>query len=98
MGLFLSKGLLDLMGGHISVDSEPDVGSTFTVEVPCTLLPDDSPLDPEEDIRHDQPSMAGASSFGETTNASSADAAPESATASSPGGRTFRILGKLVSL
>src|SRR5690606_14252677 len=37
LGLAISHGLIDRMGGHISVESEPDVGSVFTVEVRLPL-------------------------------------------------------------
>lgn len=34
LGLTLAKGLIELEGGTIEVDSTPDVGSTFTIELP----------------------------------------------------------------
>jgi PAS domain S-box-containing protein len=34
LGLALSKGLMEAMGGALSAASEPDVGSTFTLELP----------------------------------------------------------------
>jgi len=34
IGLTIAKQLVELMGGHIGFDSEPDVGSTFWVELP----------------------------------------------------------------
>jgi signal transduction histidine kinase len=33
LGLTLAKGLVELEGGHISLESTPDVGSTFTIEL-----------------------------------------------------------------
>jgi signal transduction histidine kinase len=34
LGLFLSKQIVEAMGGHIRVESEPARGSLFTVELP----------------------------------------------------------------
>lgn len=39
LGLSLSRRLAQLMGGSISVESEPGKGSTFTLEIPAPPLP-----------------------------------------------------------
>ena len=39
MGLVLARGLVEAMGGTMSVDSEPGVGSTFALELPATAAP-----------------------------------------------------------
>ncbi len=39
MGLPLAKSLTELQGGHISVESEPGVGSTFSITIPLTPPP-----------------------------------------------------------
>ena len=39
LGLALSKGLVEAMGGRLSVDSEPGSGSTFRIELAATANP-----------------------------------------------------------
>jgi CheY-like chemotaxis protein len=55
MGLYITRALLDLMGGSIRVASRPSQGTTFTVTVPCELLDGDAALDNDEDVRPDRP-------------------------------------------
>jgi putative nucleotidyltransferase with HDIG domain len=38
VGLYLSRRILELLGGKITVESEPDVGSRFRVWLPCEKL------------------------------------------------------------
>lgn len=45
LGMSITKGILDSMGGHIQVESHIDKGSRFTVELPL-LLPPDSTVEP----------------------------------------------------
>jgi signal transduction histidine kinase len=52
LGLVLTKRLIELHGGSISVASQPGQGSTFTVELPLDARPDDHVTD--------QPSGKGA--------------------------------------
>jgi len=42
LGLAISRNLANLMDGEIEVQSEPNVGSTFTVRLPFTTMPDDA--------------------------------------------------------
>ena len=37
LGLAISKKYVDLLGGTITVDSEKNIGTTFTIEIPMTL-------------------------------------------------------------
>jgi signal transduction histidine kinase len=39
LGLYLSRQIVDALGGRIEVDSRPGEGATFTVRLPCTPPP-----------------------------------------------------------
>ena len=47
LGLAITKQLVDLMGGHISVESKRGGGTTFTIMLPC------SPREPAEEASSD---------------------------------------------
>ncbi|NNJ11321.1 PAS domain S-box protein [Chloroflexales bacterium ZM16-3] len=56
LGLTISKQLIELMGGHISVASTPDVGSTFTLTLPLDIAatpPTVSDASPASENPHD---------------------------------------------
>ena len=61
LGLTISRSFCRMMGGDVFVDSEPGVGSTFTVRIPAHAPPQAAASDGtgDEDIAHDAPSELG---------------------------------------
>lgn len=53
LGMSITKNLVELMGGRISLESEPDVGSEFTVELEFPIA--DAPDNTEEEEPEIQP-------------------------------------------
>ncbi len=50
LGLSVTKGLLDQMGGHISVESRENQGSVFCVELVCEIAPAQEAAHPKDTI------------------------------------------------
>jgi len=45
LGLAIVRSVLNFLGGHVKVESEPGRGTIFTVEIPAELLDGDRPID-----------------------------------------------------
>ena len=52
LGLVITKQIVELMGGSITVQSKEGVGSTFIVEIPLRLM---KPADMDDLLQHDLP-------------------------------------------
>lgn len=63
IGLFLSKAFVEQHGGTITVESTPDVGTTFTVKIPVTHVADapekTEPIIHKEDIEAELETIDG---------------------------------------
>ena len=51
IGLSLVKSMVEMWGGNISMESEYGKGSTFTIEIPVTVLPEKNSDSKENDSK-----------------------------------------------
>jgi PAS domain S-box-containing protein len=57
LGLAISKGIVDLMGGNIWVESEPGQGATFRFEIPIDIEDDREFPEPEVEMEQEPSSL-----------------------------------------
>src|SRR5262249_48891536 len=55
LGLVISRRFCQMMGGDITVDSQPDKGSTFTIRLPRIVQTLDGPLPDAHGRKHPKP-------------------------------------------